>query len=502
MQTAKSGFFAGVNKPITILSMLLVIAAVIFGITVLGQDGNGISEYLRNNVLASLNSYYIPVVASFLIFIVLLVVSPFGKIRLGDDDDEPEFTNFSWIAMLFSCGMGIGLVFFAVAEPIFHYQGNIFMPPELALTAEGQQTAMLITFLHWGLHPWTTYVIVALCLAYFSYRKKMPLSFRSVLQPIFGKAVNGLLGGFVDLIVVFVTVVGVAASLGLGAQQLNTGLNHLFGLPVSTTMQIILVTVITVIATASVATGLARGIRYLSLVNVLLSMVILTLIFILASPLDLISDYGKNVWLYVKQVIPMSFKVDDSGWQAGWTSFYWAWWISWAPFVGMFIARISRGRTIRQLVLGALVIPTALTFVWLTIFGNTGLNVESNIGGLATAVSDDVTMAVYSMFDLMNVGSISVVLASLASILIFTYFVTSADSATLVVATILSNGNLNPPILQRIIWGLGTGVMAVAILLGGGLSAVQTASLTISLPFSIIMILMMIALCKALLQEK
>ncbi len=502
MKTAKQGFFTGVNKPITILSILLVVSAAVFGITVLSQDGNGVIEYLQNDVLAPLNFYYIPLVACFLIFIVLLVVTPFGKIRLGDDDDEPEFTNLSWIAMLFSCGMGIGLVFFAVAEPIFHYQGNPFMPDSLALTPEGQQTAMLITFLHWGLHPWAIYVIVALCLAYFAYRKKMPLSFRSVLYPLFGKAVNGPLGGVIDLITVFVTVVGVAASLGLGAQQLNTGLNHLFGLPISTPMQIMLVAIITIIATLSVVTGLARGIRYLSLLNIWLSIIILTLILVLASPVELVMEYGRNVAVYVKEVIPMSFWVDESSWQDGWTSFYWAWWITWAPFVGMFIARISRGRTIRQLVLGALIVPTAITFVWLTIFGNTGLDVESSVGGLADAVSADVTMAVYSMFDLMNVGVMSGVLATLVSILIFTYFVTSADSGTLVVATILSNGNLNPPVSQRILWGLGTGVMAVTILVGGGLSAVQTATITISLPFSIIMILMMIALLKSLWQER
>ena len=502
MPNAKSGFFAGVNRPITILSMLLVSAASVFGITMLSQENNSLINYIQNDLLASLNAFYIPMVTFYLIFILLLMISPFGKIRLGDDDDEPEFTNLSWIAMLFSCGMGIGLVFWAVAEPMLHFQSNPFMQAEQAMTGEAQQIAMRLTFLHWGLHPWATYVVVALCLAYFSYRKKMPLTFRSVLQPVFGKAIHGPLGGVVDLITVFVTVVGVATSLGLGAQQLNTGLNHLFGLPVSTTMQIALVTIITIIATLSVVTGLARGIRYLSLVNILLSILILLLIFLVASPSELVSEYLQNVLDYVVTVAPLSVWIDESSWQDSWTSFYWAWWITWAPFVGMFIARISRGRTIRQLIFGALIVPTVLTFIWLTIFGNTAMDVETNIGGLASAVSQDVTLAVYSMFDLMNVGVMSTLLALLVSMLIFTYFVTSADSGTLVVATVLANGNLNPPISQRILWGLGTGVMATAVLIGGGLKAVQTFTISISLPFSIIMLLMIIGLSKSLLQER
>ena len=502
MPASNSGFFAGVNRTITILSILLVAAAAIFGITMLSQEDNAVIAYIQDDLLASLNAFYIPVVAFFLAFIVLLMVSPFGSVRLGDDDDEPEFTNLSWVAMLFSCGMGIGLVFWAVAEPMFHYQSNPFISDEQALSASAQSVAMTLTFLHWGLHPWGTYVVVALCLAYFSYRKKMPLTFRSVLRPVFGKAVDGVLGDVVDLITVFVTVVGVATSLGLGSQQLNTGLNHLFGLPVSTTMQILLVVFITTIATLSVVTGLARGIRYLSLLNILLSIVILTLIFLLATPSELIVEYGANLINYVKEVVPLSIWIDDSSWQDSWTSFYWAWWITWAPFVGMFIARISRGRTIRQLIFGALIIPTALTFVWLTIFGNTAMDVETNIGGLADAVSSDVTLAVYSMFELMNVGVMSTVLAALVSMLIFTYFVTSADSGTLVVSTVLANGNLNPPIPQRILWGIGTGVMAIAILVGGGLNAVQTFAISISLPFAIIMLLMIFGLSKALIQER
>ena len=369
------------------------------------------------------------------------------------------------------------------------------------MTAEAQQVAMRLTFLHWGLHPWATYVIIGLSLAYFSYRKKMPLTFRSALTPLFGRATEGVFGLFIDIIAIFATVIGVATSLGLGVQQLNTGLNQLFGITTSIEMQVALVVGITIAATASVVTGLSKGIKYLSLVNIIISTVVIALIFLLASPVTLLTDYGRNIADYAMNLPSLSFWVDDGSWQDGWTTFYWAWWIAWSPFVGMFIARVSRGRTIREFIFGVLFVPAAIALLWLTVFGNTAMDVEMAVGGLANAVSQDVTLSVYRLFELMNIGGLATVLAVLITVLIFTYFVTSADSGTLVVTTILSGGHLNPPVTHRIIWGASTGILAAALLLGGGLSALQTASISAALPFSLVMLLMIAGLIKSLLQE-
>lgn len=501
MKLAKSGFFAGVSSGLTFWSIGLVVLMSIAGATVL-EPGTGVMKFLRDNVISALNVVYIPVVAFFLLFTIVLMVTKFGSIRLGDDDDRPEFNNFAWFAMLFSCGMGIGLVFWAVAEPIYHFQSNPFLAEGQAMTAEAKASAMRLTFLHWGLHPWATYVVMGLALAYFCYRKKMPLTFRSALYPIFGDKIKGLLGDIVDVVAVFTTVVGVATSLGLGSQQINSGLNQLMGVPISATVQVMIVAGITAIATISAVTGLGRGIKYLSVANIWLSVTVLTLIFVLGSTSDIVVAYFNNTVDYVQHVVPLSVWLDDSGWQDGWTTFYWAWWITWAPFVGMFIARISRGRTIREFVFGVLVVPTLLGFLWLTIFGNTALDLQLSVGGIVEAVSQDVSLAVYSMFDAMNIGIMETVLSFLVMAIVFTYFVTSADSGTLVVTTVLAGGNLNPPAKQRVVWGIGEGVIASALMIGGGLVAVQTVAISIALPFSVLMLIMIVGLVKALLEEK
>ena len=364
MQIAKSGPFAGVNPALSIISLLLVAATSFVGVTMFTSQ-SATMTFIRENFISAMNVYYIPLVAFFLVFTIVIMFTRFGKIKLGDDDDEPDFSNFTWLAMLFSCGMGIGLVFWGVAEPMNHFQDNPFLNEGHALTAEAQQVAMRITFLHWGLHPWATYVVIGLTLAYFAYRKKMPLTFRSALTPLFGRATEGLFGLLVDTIVIFATVIGVATSLGLGVQQLNTGLNQLFGLTVSETMQVYLVIGITIVATMSVVTGLGRGIKYLSLVNIIVSIIVVTLILLLASPVSLITEYAGNIVDYVTHLPALSLWIDDGSWQDGWTTFYWAWWIAWSPFVGMFIARVSRGRTIREFIVGVLFAPALFTFFWI-----------------------------------------------------------------------------------------------------------------------------------------
>ena len=500
MKIQKSGFFTGVSSGLSTVSIVLVLSAAIAGAYLL-VPGSGVASFLRDKVISALNIYYIPVVAFFLLFLIVLLFTKYGSVKLGDDDDEPEFKTFAWFAMLFSCGMGIGLLFWSVAEPIYHFQSNPFLTEGQAMTEEAKLTAMRITFLHWGLHPWATYVVIGLSLAYFSYRKKMPLTFRSALYPIFGDKIKGRLGDVVDVVAVFTTVVGVATSLGLGAAQVNAGLNKLMGVPIGTTTQIILVAVVTAIATASTVSGVGRGIKYLSVANIWLSIGILTLLILLGSTSDLVVAYFTNTIDYFMNVAQLSVWIDNSGWQDGWTTFYWAWWITWAPFVGMFIARISRGRTIRQFIVGVLLFPTLVGFLWLTIFGNTALDVQTSVGGIVEAVNADVSVAVYAMFDQMALDALGVLLSFMVMALVFTYFVTSADSGTLVVTTILAGGSLHPPARQRVVWGVGEGLVAAALMIAGGLSAVQTASISLALPFSILMLFMIAGLMKSLIRD-
>ena len=500
MKIQKNGFFAGVSSGLSTISIALVLLAAAAGAFLL-VPGSGVMSFLRDTVISALNIYYIPVVAFFLLFVIALLFTKFGSVKLGDDNDEPEFKTFAWFAMLFSCGMGIGLLFWSVAEPIYHFQSNPFLSEGQAMTEEAKTIAMRLTFLHWGLHPWAAYVVIGLALAYFSYRKKMPLTFRSALYPIFGDKVKGTLGDVVDIVAVFTTVVGVATSLGLGAQQINAGLNQLLGVPISATTQVILVALVTAIATTSAVSGVGRGIKYLSVTNVWLSIGILSLLIILGSTSDLVVSYFTNTVDYFANVVQLSIWVDDSGWQDGWTTFYWAWWITWAPFVGMFIARISRGRTIRQFIFGVLLFPTLVGFLWLTIFGNTALDVQTTAGGIVEAVNQDVSIAAFAMFGQMDLGSLGVLLSFMVMTLVFTYFVTSADSGTLVVTTILAGGSMNPPARQRIVWGIGEGLVAAALLLAGGLVALQTASISLALPFSVLMLFMIAGLMKSLIKD-
>jgi len=503
---ADKGFFLGVHPGMGVASKAMVLAFVLF--TIMNVDfANGIYSDVKSWIQATLSWYYVTVVSLVLFFSIWLAFSRFGHLRLGKDDEKPEFGFMTWFSMLFSCAIGTGILFWSIAEPIFHFQGNPFM--EMAGIAEGTseaaQMAMRITLFHWGLHGWAIYILVGLMLAYFAYRRGLPLTVRSALYPILGNRIYGPIGHAVDLLAIFSTLFGTATTLGLGVSQMNAGLNYLFDIEISTTTQVILIAVISVIGTLSAVSGVEKGIKFLSIWNIRIS-AILILFFLLAGPtVFLLGLFTTSVGDYLWNLIPMGFWTDpnpESQWQGWWTIFYWGWWLSWGPLVGMFIARISRGRTIRQFLLTALTIPPLGGFLWIVIFGGTALHIELyGAGGIVDAVNSNMTLALYQTIEAIGVEALTWPMAALATFMIITWFVTSADSGTLVICTILSVGNKNPPQRFRIIWGLGLGAVAAVLLMAGGLKALQTASIAAALPFSVVLLFMCAALVKGLNDE-
>lgn len=497
---------AAASNPIMVLgSGLLVMAFVLF--TILNTDyANSLYEAAKSYIASNLGWYYIGLVSFCLLLVIWLSFSRYGNIRLGKDSDRPEFSNFSWFSMLFGAGIGIGILFWSIAEPIYHLQGTPFIGEEQKGSVEAAQVAMRVAIFHWGLHGWGVFALAGLALAYFAYRKGLPLSIRSSLYPIFGDRIYGPIGHAADLLAVFGTVFGIATSLGLGAQQMNAGLAYLLGFEVSTTNQVILIVVISAIATASVLSGVNRGIRILSEWNMHLTVLILGLFIIFGPTAYLLGAFVTNLGDYLVHSVQLGLWVDpdpQGQWQGWWTIFYWGWWVAWAPFCGVFIARISKGRTLREFVLGVLIAPTLLATFWITVFGNTAMYIELfGNGGLIAAVNEDVTMSLFKTLELMNMGhAVTLLMAAICTIMLVTYFVTSADSATLVICTLVCMGNEHPPARYRVFWGMAIGAVAAVLLFAGGLKALQTASILAALPFSIVLILAIYGLLKSLSAE-
>ena len=449
---------------------------------------SGVSIYAGWFFVATLNIV--------LIFVVSLLLGRFGSIRLGGEGAEPEFSTGAWYSMLFSAGMGIGLLFYGVAEPMFHFSESPLSEPG---TPDAARTAMDFTFLHWGVHPWSLYCLVGLALAFFAFNKGLPLSVRSVFYPLIGERIYGVPGHVIDILATVATMFGVATSLGLGVQQINAGLNHLLGVPQTTTVQILLIAGITAIATWSVVRGLDAGIKLLSMVNVLIAAALLAFVLLVGPTLFILNGLVENVGYYVQQFAALATwneTYEGTEWQNGWTVFYWGWWISWSPFVGMFIARVSYGRTVREFIKGVLFIPTVVTFLWMTVFGNSALSIEMfGDGGIAAAVQENLPV---SLFVLLERFPLDVVTASLAVLVVMTFFVTSSDSGSLVIDIITAGGNPEPPKLQRVFWAVLEGCVAAALLLAGGLVALQTAAVTTGLPFAFVLLGMCYALHKGL----
>ncbi len=487
-----------INPPVFFTSAALIFILVAFAALFPEQADTQLTA-LQTSLFANASWFYILAVALILLTVIYLGVSRYGDIKLGPDHAEPDFSYHSWFAMLFSAGMGIGLMFFGVAEPVMHYMAPPSGEPE---TVNAAREALRITFFHWGLHAWSIYAIVALILAFFSYRHGLPLTLRSALYPIIGDRIYGWMGHAVDIFAVIGTVLGVATSLGYGVLQVNAGLNHLFGLPVSATMQVILIVVITALATLSVVSGLDKGIRILSEINLGLAVLLLILVGTLGPTVLLLKSFVENTGGYLSELVTKTFNLyayepKSSKWLGGWTLFYWGWWLAWSPFVGMFIARVSRGRTIREFVTGVLFVPAGFTLLWMTFFGNSAIWMIMQQGAtdLAQTVMSDQTLA---LFNFLEHFPFSFALSCIAVAMVVVFFVTSADSGAMVVDTLASGGTDQTPVWQRIFWSALMGVVAITLLLAGGMKALQVVTIASALPFAIILLMSMYGLLKAL----
>lgn len=485
-----------INPPVFFASAILTI--IFMAVTVIAPEtAAALFTAVQGWVTETAGWFYVLAVAGFLIFVVLLGVSDFGKIKLGPDHSEPDYSYASWFAMLFSAGMGIGLMFFGVAEPVMHY---VNPPVGEGETVAAAREAMRITFFHWGVHAWAIYAVVALSLAYFSFRHGLPLTIRSALYPLIGQRIHGPIGHAVDTFAVLGTIFGVATSLGFGVIQVNSGLHYLFDVPTTVGVQVGLIAVITAFATLSVGLGLDTGIRRISELNILLALILLVFVLVAGPTVFLLQTLVQNTGNYLSGLFAATFNLyayEPTGWIGGWTLFYWGWWIAWSPFVGMFIARVSRGRTIRQFVVGVLLVPVGFTFMWMTFFGDTALHMlmVQGLTSLQEAVAADTSVALFKFFEHLPFSGI---LSLLATVLVITFFVTSSDSGSLVVDMLTSGGQEESPLWQRIFWAVIEGVVAAVLLVAGGLSALQTATIASALPFTAIMILMCWGLWRAL----
>ncbi|MDO6476381.1 choline BCCT transporter BetT [Alteromonas sp. 1_MG-2023] len=484
------------NKPVFFTSSLAILVLLIYAASNPDQ-ANTFFQSLQDTVAQNGGWFYILTVAIILLTVVILGFSRYGDIRLGPDHATPEFSKLTWLSMLFAAGMGIGLMFFGVAEPVMHFLAPPTADPN---SIAAVKEAMKTTFFHWGVHPWAIYAAVALVLGYFAYRHQLPLTLRSALYPLIGERIYGWPGHLVDIFAVTSTIFGVSTSLGFGAAQINAGLSYVFGIPSTTGVQIGLMAGVVGIAIISVTTGLDKGIRRLSEANMLLAVALLVFVLVLGPTVFLLQAYLQNMGAYASDIVRNTlnlFAYAKTDWIGGWTIFYWGWWLAWAPFVGLFIARISYGRTIREFVMGVLLIPTAFTLLWMTVFGNTAIDMVLVQGkdALASMVNEDTSVALFVFLENFPFSS---VLTLLAVLMVVIFFVTSCDSGAMVVDMLCSNGRNDTPLWQRIYWAVSVGVVASILLYAGGLGALQTMTIVAALPFSVILLVALFGLMKAL----
>nr|WP_321353724.1 BCCT family transporter [uncultured Draconibacterium sp.] len=480
--------------PAAILIVLFIAVTLI-----VGQPMNKVFSTIQTSISDYGGWFFVISVNIFLFFVLFVAFSKFGKIKLGGSKAKPEFSKAAWFAMLFSAGMGIGILFWSVGEPINHF---IHPPSGEARTVEAARMSLEITFLHWGLHAWGIYALVGMALAFFTFNKKLPLTISSIFYPLLGNKIYGPWGKAINVLAVVATLFGLATSLGMGVQQVSAGLAHLFNMPDTITSQVILITVITFAATGSVVAGLSGGVKRLSELNMIIAAVFLLFMIIVGPTLFIFDSFIQNLGGYVQKFFELSTWTEtyqQSDWQNDWTVFYWAWWISWSPFVGMFIARISRGRTLKEFVLGVLIVPTLITFLWLSTFGGSAMFLELNsMADIAGAVTDNIATSLYVLLEQFPISAVT---STVGVILVSSFFITSSDSGSLVVDSLTAGGKLDAPVAQRIFWALTEGAVAAVLLIGGGLGALQTAAISTGLPFAIILLFLVWSLLKGLRAE-
>ncbi|WP_421131618.1 BCCT family transporter [Alteromonas sp. A079] len=484
------------NKSVFITSSALIVCLLIFA-AAMPNTADALFKTMQTSIVSNGSWFYVLVVAIVLLFVVYLGMSRYGEIKLGPDHALPEFSFVTWLSMLFAAGMGIGLMFFGVSEPLMHF---LAPPTADAQSIEAAREAMKTTFFHWGVHAWAIYAVVALILGYFAYRQNLPLTLRSALYPLIGDRIYGWPGHIVDIFAVTSTVFGVSTSLGLGASQVNAGLNYLFGLPSSTFVQICIMAGVVGLAVISVSTGLEKGVRRLSETNMVLAVVLLVIVLVLGPTVFLLQAYMQNTGAYLSDIVRNTFNLfayEKTDWIGGWTIFYWGWWLAWAPFVGLFIARISYGRTIREFVVGVLLIPSAFTLFWMTVFGNSAIDQVLVHGNdiLANMVNEDTAIALFVFLEHFPFSSI---LNFIAVIMVIVFFVTSCDSGAMVVDMLCSHGRNDTPLWQRVYWAIGVGVVSAVLLYAGGLGALQTMTIAAALPFALVLLIAIMGLLKAL----
>ncbi|RDV11502.1 BCCT family transporter [Pontibacter diazotrophicus] len=495
----KKSFGLEVNGPVFWPSIVILIISITL-VIIFREGAESFFGDVQAAVTSSMGWLFILSVNIFVGFCLYMAFGRFGNIRLGGKEARPEFSTSSWFAMLFSAGMGIGLLYWSIAEPINHFQTPPMGEPG---TPAAARQAMNFTFLHWGFHAWAIYALVGLALGYFTYNRKLPLTVRSAFYPFLGERIHGIIGDIIDILAVLATLFGLATSLGLGVKQVAAGLNHVFpAIASGVTTQVLLIAAITLVATISVATGVEKGVRILSEWNIRIALVILLAVLFLGPTVFILASYVQNTGSYFGSFLQLAFwneAYSGGNWQGGWTVFYWAWWISWAPFVGIFIARVSKGRTIREFVLGVLIVPSLLSFLWMTVFGSTALReVLAGDTTIADAVAADMSTALFVFFEQLP---FSTVLSIIGIVLVAGFFVTSSDSGSLVVDSLTSGGRTDSPVGIRIFWALAEGAIAAVLLIGGGLQALQTAVIITGLPFALILLLMCFSLYRGLSEE-
>ncbi len=483
-----------IHNPVFLISGITIIVFV--AVTIIFQEtvGTFLSE-LRPWLTSTFDWVFMIAANLFVIFCVVLIFSPLGKVRLGGADAKPDYSYAGWFAMLFAAGMGIGLMFFGVLEPVNH-----FLDPPLGVDAADQEAAraigMAATIFHWGLHPWAIYAVVALALAFFSYNRGLPLTIRSAFHPILGERVWGWPGHIIDVLAVFATLFGLATSLGIGAEQATAGLDYLFGIPADDLAKILLIFGITGIALISVLRGLDGGVKRLSEINMLLALILLIFVIAVGPTLEVLGGFFTNIAGYVVNLPELSNWIgrEDEGFMQSWTTFYWAWWISWSPFVGMFIARVSRGRTVREFLIAVLIVPMLVCVLWMTSFGGTAIGQFINDGYTGVTETVSAWTPELSLFKMLEALPWVEVTSFIGIVLVIVFFVTSSDSGSLVIDMITAGGKIDAPVAQRVFWVLFEGIVAAALLIGGGLAALQAAAIATGFPFALVLLAMCVCI--------